>query len=893
MSIRAVTAAVLFPLLLSSRGEAGQSLSSQERPDPVVALLQRLEQVLITSDQEGYLALLTKSANRDRAREFAASEVLQGVRHAVLQERAREPLFGALVGEGYELLVDVFTERPSRARIATWRLEVEFVSDATEPGQPDTFGIADQERMNAFDGLYKIALDPSRQYDARDLKIAAEDLQLTLAEGTMFVATTDAGVTGVVLMGRGDMVFSPPSSTEKGQVRILAGSDVLQTAFDVAYIRMHPDDFDATIASSRVTPRSVDARQFKRADEIFQTESEKSYTLDLGDLSSEEWSLMPNVGDFLAEIRTRRFDTLTYAREAYEPEDITLFDREGQRNIALYPSKQRIARFGRFYNDTDLADYDIEHYDVDLSFSPDRDWVEGLSTVRLRVKKPSLGAITMRLANSLTLDSVISKQFGRMFGLRVRNQNTVVINLPAPVPRDTVLEMTFAYAGRLPPQEAERETISLVDGQRMPSDPEELIVPSEPVYLYSNRSYFYPQGSHTDYATATVNVNVPTSYNVIATGERSADSPTSMPTAGELAPARHLYSFTANEPQRYMAVVISRFVRAGETTVDLEGGRDSMKLMIDAQPRQLEVGRRMTSEAADIARFYAGLLDDAPYPSFTIALVENDLPGGHSPSYFALVHTPKPMMRYAWRNDPVVFAAFPEFFLAHELAHQWWGQAVGWGNYHEQWLSEGFAQYFAALYAQEHHGEAAFGEVLRHLRKWSIEESDQGPVYLGYRLGHIRGDAKVFRAVVYNKGASVLHMLRRLVGDDAFFRGLRRFYAESRFKKVGTENFRKAMEAEAGQSLERFFERWIYGATLPSMKFSYTVEGTEAVLRFEQVGDLFDVPVEVTLQYADNTRANIVVPVTEQVVEKRVPLTGTLKNAALSEDDGTLIIEDK
>ena len=67
--------------------------------------------------------------------------------------------------------------------------------------------------------------------------------------------------------------------------------------------------------------------------------------------------------------------------------------------------------------------------------------------------------------------------------------------------------------------------------------------------------------------------------------------------------------------------------------------------------------------------------------------------------------------------------------------------------------------------------------------------SDQGPVYLGYRLGHIRGESRVFRALVYNKSAAVLHMLRRLVGDEAFFRGLRRFYRESRFRKVGHRGF--------------------------------------------------------------------------------------------------------
>src|SRR5258708_20743838 len=159
------------------------------------------------------------------------------------------------------------------------------------------------------------------------------------------------------------------------------------------------------------------------------------------------------------------------------------------------------------------------------------------------------------------------------------------------------------------------------------------------------------------------------------------------------------------------------------------------------------------------------------------------------------------------------------------MAHQWWGLAVGWRNYHEQWISEGFAQYFAALYAQHERGDNVFAGIMRQMRRWAMSQSDQGPVSLGYRLGHIKGDGRIFRALVYNKSAAVLHMLRRLVGDDAFFRALRRFYAPSRFRKVGTSDFRRAVEIEAGQPLDRFFDRWILGSTLPRLKISYHFEG--------------------------------------------------------------------
>jgi aminopeptidase N len=327
-----------------------------------------------------------------------------------------------------------------------------------------------------------------------------------------------------------------------------------------------------------------------------------------------------------------------------------------------------------------------------------------------------------------------------------------------------------------------------------------------------------------------------------------------------------------------------------------QGGAEppaDLQLTIEANPRQTRQAKGLAPRAADIIRFYAGLVGDAPYPSFTIALVENTLPGGHSPPYFAQLNQPLPNSPVTWRNDPAAFENYPEFFMAHEIAHQWWGHGVGWQNYHAQWISEGFAQYFAALYADSYRGDDVFEGILRRMRRWAISESDQGPVYLGYRVGHIKNVGRAFRAVVYNKGAMVLHMLRQMVGDDAFFAGIRRFYAASRFRKVGTEEFRRAMEAESGQPLERFFERWIYNASLPRIAFSSRVEqaasGPVAVLRFEQTGDIFDVPALVTLEYANGRSSDVLVRIDDRVVEHRVPLEGPLKSAQISKKDVGLV----
>ena len=147
-----------------------------------------------------------------------------------------------------------------------------------------------------------------------------------------------------------------------------------------------------------------------------------------------------------------------------------------------------------------------------------------------------------------------------------------------------------------------------------------------------------------------------------------------------------------------------------------------------------------------------------------------------------------------------------------------------------------------------------FDSVMRRMRRWAQDESDQGPVYLGYRIGHVKGDSRLFRAVVYNKGAAVLHMLRLLLGDRVFFAGIRRFYERWRFDKAGIDDLRQAMEAEARDPADAILRAVDLrpDSSPGGLQVAGGAEGRNpggACSVSSSSASAFDVPVRVTLDY--------------------------------------------
>jgi len=151
-----------------------------------------------------------------------------------------------------------------------------------------------------------------------------------------------------------------------------------------------------------------------------------------------------------------------------------------------------------------------------------------------------------------------------------------------------------------------------------------------------------------------------------------------------------------------------------------------------------------------------------------------------------------------------------ERITSHELAHQWWGNLVtckDWGNI---WLNEGFATYSEALYTEMKEGVAQRDLVMEWFAYMYFFEDRENryPIYNP-------SDEDMFGRVIYQKGAWVLHMLRILIGDESFFKLLRRYGEEFAYSSAGTEDFKNVVESEWGSNLDWFFDQWVYQAGHP------------------------------------------------------------------------------
>jgi Peptidase family M1 domain len=235
----------------------------------------------------------------------------------------------------------------------------------------------------------------------------------------------------------------------------------------------------------------------------------------------------------------------------------------------------------------------------------------------------------------------------------------------------------------------------------------------------------------------------------------------------------------------------------------------------------------------------------------------------------------------------------------HEIAHEWWGHTVGWASYRDQWMSEGFAQLSASIFAQKYYKPGLFQRIWKSQQDSLLERNqlgfrpvDAGPLTMGFRVNSSRSGSN-YTSLIYGKGSFVLHMLRMMMwdkrtGDDTFKATMRDFVKTYYNRPASTEDFKAVvekhmtpqMDIDNNHKMDWFFNEWVYGTEVPKYEFTSSVgqDVNGAVLNFKLVQSNVSpqfkmlVPIYMERQDGSISRLGSATIIGDTVLEQKVPI---------------------
>lgn len=423
---------------------------------------------------------------------------------------------------------------------------------------------------------------------------------------------------------------------------------------------------------------------------------------------------------------------------------------------------------------------DVQHYDFRVAFSPrglDQDVTVTSTSVVARTRR--VDTLALDLAAAMHVDEVRVNDVVVAAG---RDGASVRIPLPA----------------------GERDTLRIaVRAHGRPTDG--LIVRRDSAGTWTAFADHFPDRARqwlatvdhpSDKATVEWTVVAPASYRVVANGELQEETPQLVP-PGEAPMLLTRWKSVRPLYTAVMVIGVAPFARyeLGRTACGLGELPGCVAQSVWISPDVRDAMPGPFARAGEIVELFSRLV--APFPYEKLAHVQSSTRYGGMENASAIFYADQIFRR----------RSMSEGLIAHETAHQWFGDAVTTREWPHVWLSEGFATYFAALWTEHAHGDSAFVEELRRMRETVVNAkvSLEKPV-VDESLSDLR---YVLSSNVYQKAGFVLHMLRRQVGDSAFFRGVRGYYLAHRHGNALTADFVREVESASGQRLDWFFDQWM------------------------------------------------------------------------------------
>lgn len=652
--------------------------------------------------------------------------------------------------------------------------------------------------------------------------------------GTFYLAAPVGGrVTGAVFIGQGLFRAEvPPSRFEQDNVKRLLNTDVIESDFQTAVLRFADDTFGLIRGDASEGPVPPEAAALAADLEgrlLKETGINLAGRLAVALLNKE------TPAPFFAQFDKGRRGRFAFLLDYQSRIPVANFGLDGgEKGLVFAYRKEYISSetWMAFYALQDYAAGQVEysdvhdlvrtaHYDMDVDLREPAKRLAVTARMELTSITPGLAAIPMSLGESLReYDDQRLKN-----ALRVKSA-TLVGGGPIEFAQEDwegglTLFLPSTY------QKGDRLTVELrFEGDFMQDVPNV----SGNHYPLSNATW-YPRHGYLERSTFDMVFHHTKNLKVVSGGKRLKEEP------DPAAKNEMVTEFALDLPVAIVSFAIGPFERLAEKN-DPTNGPD-VPIELYAMPMSIVKTQTpfILAEMMNSLNYFNALFGQYPYPVFRAAVH----PYGFGQGLATLLMIPP-----TDRADRNTFA-----FIAHETSHQWWGHAVLWRSYRDQWLSEGFAEYSGLLYATRRDGAGSGREMLRELREsltnpprtalgvGSGRLTDVGPIIMGHRLAS-RETVNAYSSLIYNKGALVVRMLHFLFTDPStgndkpFFDMMRSFVATYRdrsattdeFIAVANEHFARTPVAQRFglQDLNWFFRQWLFQTALPSYRLEYTLE---------------------------------------------------------------------
>ncbi len=458
--------------------------------------------------------------------------------------------------------------------------------------------------------------------------------------------------------------------------------------------------------------------------------------------------------------------------------------------------------------------YDVRNYTLNFSFDIPAKMLFGKTNIMAECLSDTLSLIYVNFTNDM---KVLEVSVDDKKAEYVHQNDYLKINFPGSA-TGRQFNVTIVYEGI--PVNKGFDSFSFKEFDNEPA----IYTLSEPTYA---PTWWPCKDLTTDKAEADILITVPPQLTAVSNG--TLKNITTNEKGEKTFHWRSSYPITTY----LVSLAIGKYDKWTETYTSIDGSKN-MPVEYYTYPSYTEKAKYDWKNTVDMIRFLSETYGEYPFIDEKYGMALFGWISG------AMEHQTVSSMGYRLVTGDGRY----EDIVMHELAHQWFGDAVSPATWRDIWLNEGFATYSEALWEEHLHGREAY------LMKMKREDKGRFPTTVYNPEGFI------FGATVYSKGAWVLHMLRGVTGDETFFRIIRTYYERFKYKTATTSEFADICEEVSGMDLDQFFDQWVYnGKGRPEYAYSWSITENsgsqyEIKLKLSQEQkdmDVYFVPLKITV----------------------------------------------